>query len=89
MLVSLLHGLSRLLGRSSIVPKPTQRGFVTGRRRGRITDQSVCSADDYETTIPDDRVELVEVPLEGTDEWIETGEHDEEFGLEITDWTGD
>jgi len=29
------------------------------------------------------------VPVEGTGEWIETGEHDEEFGLEITDWTGD
>ena len=33
--------------------------------------------------------ELVEVPIEGTGEWIETGEHDEEFGLEITEWAGD
>ena len=29
------------------------------------------------------------MPLEGTDEWVGTGERDEEFGLEITDWTGD
>ena len=50
-----------------------------------MTEQPVCSADDCETIIPDDRVELVE----GTGEWIETGEHDEESGLEITDWTGD
>ena len=54
-----------------------------------MTEQPVCSADDCETIIPDDRVELVEVPVEGTGEWIETGEHDEEFGLEITDWTDD
>ena len=54
-----------------------------------MTDQPICSADDYETIIPDDRVKLVEVPVEDIDEWIETGEHDEEFGLEITEWTGD
>ena len=50
-----------------------------------MTEQPVCSADDCETIVPDDRVELVEVPVESTGEWIETGEHDEEFGLEITD----
>ena len=54
-----------------------------------MTDQPICSADDYETIIPDDRVKLVEVPVEDPSEWIETGEHDEEFGLEITDWAGD
>ena len=54
-----------------------------------MTEQPVCSADDCETIIPDDRVELVEVPVGGTDEWVETDERDEEFGLETTDWTGD
>ena len=54
-----------------------------------MTEQPICSADDCETTIPDDRVELAEVPVEGTGEWVGTGERDEEFGLEITEWTGD
>ena len=54
-----------------------------------MTDQPICSADDYETIIPDDRVKPVEVPVGDPSEWIETGEHDEEFGLEITEWTGD
>ena len=50
-----------------------------------MTEQPVCGADDCENSIAEDRVELVEVPVEGTGEWIETGERDEEFGLEITD----
>ena len=29
-----------------------------------MVEQSVCSADDCETILPDDRVELVEVPVE-------------------------
>ena len=39
-----------------------------------MTEQPVCSADNCETILPDDRVELVEAPIEGTGEWIETGE---------------
>ena len=54
-----------------------------------MVDQLVCGADDCENSIADDRVELVELPVDGTGEWVGTGERDEEFGLEITEWTGD
>jgi len=54
-----------------------------------MVDQLVCGADDCENSIAEDRVELVELPVDGTGEWIDTGERDEELGLEVTEWTGE
>jgi Tfp pilus assembly protein PilP len=34
-----------------------------------MAGQPVCSADDCENSIADDRIELVEVPVDGTGEW--------------------
>lgn len=54
-----------------------------------MVEQPVCGADDCENSIAEDRVELAEVPIGGTGEWVGTGERDEEFDLEVTEWTGE
>ena len=89
MLVNSLHEISGPSVDRRSVRHHTKRICRVKTVRDPMIEQPVCSADDCDAIIPDDLVELVEVPVEGTGEWIDTGERDEEFGLEITEWTGD
>lgn len=42
-----------------------------------------CGEDECSNIVVDERVKLEELPIEGT------GEYDDEFGLEITEWTSE
>jgi len=54
-----------------------------------MTGQPLCAEDDCHNPVEDNRIEWIEVPVEGIGQWIETGETDEEYGLELTEWTGE
>lgn len=52
-----------------------------------MTDRTICVEEECDNIVENDRVERIEAPVEGTGEWVETGEVDE-YGP-ITEWTGE
>lgn len=52
-----------------------------------MADHPTCAADGCDTVLERDQIEVFDVPVESTDEWVDTGESDE-YG-EIREWTGD
>jgi len=54
-----------------------------------MADRTICVEDECDNVVESDRVEQIEAPVEETGEWVETGEVDNKFGLEVTEWTGE
>jgi len=54
-----------------------------------MADRTICVEDECDNIVAKDQLEQVEAPVEETGEWIETGEIDDELGLEVTEWTGE
>lgn len=53
-----------------------------------MTKRPTCVEDECDNTVESDQVELIDVPVEDTGEWVETGETTDDYG-EITEWTGE